>query len=407
MAFTRAGFRSNFQPMKKLILVVAALVLHALLAGEDKFALKCNDFAFKFYKTVLETRSNENFVFSPVSVYGAGIFLCSGSSGETSKGLGAALDLGDSAKDDLNGLEELANIVADIGKKRNCFFRLWDFAWMPDGCAPSKNFADLANGVPWFSFGNADFSDPAQASRAIRGALLKKSGNILKVADIEIPQGTSLAVQSFALFDGIWEVPFELENTEVRPFLPEVGRRLDALMMDSAGSVHKYYDYFKFEAARLAYKGGRMSMVVLVPKGMYTFKNAVSTLDAEEFEYILKAMDAPDAPEASVTMPRFKLDGSPFSLKEPFAALGAAAAFSPDADFAPLSPALKKARLGLLTHKAAISVNEKHAVSSESPPTFAGTRKRLVANRPFIFFIVENKSGMICFMGHVYDPSQR
>jgi serpin B len=115
--------------------------------------------------------------------------------------------------------------------------------------------------------------------------------------------------------------------------------------------------------------------------------------------------------EAVLALPRFRVESS-FYLREPLSRIGIQVAFGPGADFTPVSMEPGFA-LRDVFHKTVVDVDEQGteaaAVTASvilgaalDPPKPIEFR----VDRPFLFFIEDEPTGTILFMGRILDPTQ-
>ena len=105
-------------------------------------------------------------------------------------------------------------------------------------------------------------------------------------------------------------------------------------------------------------------------------------------------------PSVAVSLPRFQVETA-LELRPALSALGAALAFSADADFSGI--AAEPLRLAEVVHKAFLEVNEEGTeaaaatgvVLTKSPP------KRFRADHPFLLVIQDRKTKAVLFCGRV------
>jgi serpin B len=108
-------------------------------------------------------------------------------------------------------------------------------------------------------------------------------------------------------------------------------------------------------------------------------------------------------------MPRFKFE-TPAALKPMLEALGMKQAFLPGAaDFSGMD-GTRTLYIQAVLHKAFIAVAEKGTEAAAATAVVAGRTSapldvlRLTVDRPFLFFLRDEPTGAILFMGRVVDP---
>jgi len=116
----------------------------------------------------------------------------------------------------------------------------------------------------------------------------------------------------------------------------------------------------------------------------------------------------------AIRLPRFNADTGT-SLRTILSGLGMASAFGPDADFSGMtgSPDLS---IKDVIHKAFINVGEKGTEAAAATAVImedasisdaAALHPLLVdASRPFLYFLYDQPTGAILFMGRVLEPTQ-
>jgi serpin B len=170
------------------------------------------------------------------------------------------------------------------------------------------------------------------------------------------------------------------------------------------------------KAVELPYKGGQMSMLVVLPDAIDGLPALEASLTALRLDGIVQSLAAT---RVLVALPKFEVDpAGALPLGDVLQKLGMADAFSRErADFTGIAnPADPRDRLFIseVFHKAFVKVDEK---GTEAAAATAAVMARAAAalappvafkaDHPFLFFIRDNASGMILFMGRVADPSAR
>ena len=165
-------------------------------------------------------------------------------------------------------------------------------------------------------------------------------------------------------------------------------------------------------ALEMPYKGKRLSMIFILPNDRHS-----SLADLEDAMSKVKNLNSilkfGYKEKVEVTLPRFKLE-SKLDLVEPLKQLGMTDMFDEfKADFSGMTGGTKnRLFVSIVKQKAFVEVNEEGAEAAAA--TFAVvslgrsiTRNpEFTCNRPFMFLIRDNLTGMILFSGHVTDPSK-
>jgi serpin B len=181
-------------------------------------------------------------------------------------------------------------------------------------------------------------------------------------------------------------------------------------------------EHFRFaqkdgwKALELPYKGGSLSMLVVLPDRVDGVAALEQSLTAASLDGIVTSLAST---RVVVSLPKFEVDppGS-LPLGELLVKMGMSAAFDRQkADFTgianPASPA-DRLVIGQVFHKAFVKVDEKGTEAAAATAVMmmrAGAAPpkekpaEFKADHSFLFFIRDNASGMLLFMGRVADPA--
>ncbi len=114
--------------------------------------------------------------------------------------------------------------------------------------------------------------------------------------------------------------------------------------------------------------------------------------------------------KGNVYLPKFKVTYGIKSLKNSLRNLGMVNAFTAQADFRNMVIG-RRAHISDVLHKAVIDLNEKGTTAAAVTVVRMGAtmaiREEIFnfnANRPFMYFIVDNRTKLILFMGTLYNP---
>jgi serpin B len=160
-------------------------------------------------------------------------------------------------------------------------------------------------------------------------------------------------------------------------------------------------------AASLPYADDNLSLVVVVPDAGQ-FSQVESSLDANTLGTLVAGLTNQ---AVSVALPRYKVETGT-SLKDLLMALGMTSAFLPGiADFSGMD-STQNLFIGDVIHKAFINVAERGteaaaatAVTMNTAIALPTPQLVLTADRPFLYFLRDQPTGAILFMGRVLDPS--
>src|SRR5205814_1118577 len=90
-----------------------------------------------------------------------------------------------------------------------------------------------------------------------------KIQNILPPGSLD--EVTRLVLANAIYFKGIWAKPYDKAGTVTQPFHLSSTRQVEVKLMHHVDNV-KYMENREFQAVELPYKGGKLSMVVLLPR---------------------------------------------------------------------------------------------------------------------------------------------
>lgn len=257
---------------------------------------------------------------------------------------------------------------------------------------------------------------PEPARQRINGWV--ESQTERRIRDLVPPNGvnadTRLALVNAIYFLGDWQEPFTREATRLAPFHLTAAATRDVPTMHRVGTL-RLAEVAGLKALELPYTGAAVSMLIVLP-------DAVDGLPALEASLSTARLDAIVAALASarvlVALPKFEIDpAASLALREQLESMGLALAFDKaSADFTGIAnPPDPRDRLsiGNVFHKAFVKVDEKGteaaaatAVLMQRAGAAAPSAKPIefIADHPFLFFIRDNATSLIVFMGRVSEP---
>lgn len=394
--------------------VSVAPVMPVAADAAAKIARSSNAFGFDLYARLRAKPGN--LIFSPASITTALAMTWGGARGETAAQLGKVLHLEGAPAEVMTASGALARSLTD--PSRAITFRIANQLFGESSIAFEKPYLDQMAAAFGAPIELLDFRGAAETARTrINTWVESKTEQRIKdlVPRKAIDRETRLVLVNAIYFLGDWAEPFEHERTRPQPFFTAKATSKDVPTMNRTDEF-RYAKRDGVSALEIPYKGGSMSMLVVVP-------DAVDGLDAVERALDAKRLDALASSLADqrvwVQLPTFEVaPPASLALGEPLQAMGMKLAFDrARADFAgianPPSPA-DRLVIGEVFHKAFVKVNEKGTEAAAAtavvmPRAGAAPAKPLEfkADRPFLYFIRDTASGLVLFMGRVADPSAK
>jgi serpin B len=246
----------------------------------------------------------------------------------------------------------------------------------------------------------------AGALKAINSWVSEHTHGLIPQILASVPSKTLLALADALYLKAAWLHPFKASETASAPFH---GLRQVAAMpfMHQTESLH-YSRGKGYAAVDLPYLGSTLSLLVVMPAGQ-SIASLERRLNGELLEQIVHRLATRTV---ALDLPRFRLEDH-LELAGALQALGMTDAFSRAADFSGIaaSPPLK---LGVVAHAANFSLDEQGTLAAAATvvtvePTlarsFSGPTVRFDANRPFLFFLRDDRSGAVLFAGRLAEPA--
>lgn len=366
-----------------------------------------NQFALDLYRQ-LSARGGNLFL-SPFSISTALAMTYGGAEGKTAEEMGSVLRFP-------FGRERLhpafAALMKEVrtGESQDYQLNVANGLWAQRGYAFKEEFKTVVRTNYGAELRELDFAAAAEEARQLINAWVEKQtqGKIVDViGPHDVTPLTRLVLANAIYFRGRWADPFREQATEDAPFRVTPKQEVTVPMMRRQKEF-QYLETGSFQALRLVYKGGNLSMIVFLPRkvdGLPEFEKSLTT------DKLARWLTQLDWREVKVFLPRFRMT-SAFTLNEVLSAMGMQQAFDAEAaDFSGMTGG-KDLFISLVIHKAFVDVDEKGteaaaATALLAPPTAAFRPPPPAvfrADHPFLFLIHDQRSGSILFMGRVTNP---
>ena len=196
-----------------------------------------------------------------------------------------------------------------------------------------------------------------------------------------------------------WKDPFSRALTRSGSFATPTGP-VTARYLNGDGFTTARAD--GWTAAALPYRGGRLSMLAVLPPASGLGNCQVPAARAL---HALASGLAASRTTTAIALPKVRLATSE-SLKQVLTSLGMGLAFSDRADFSGLSP--QACCIGFIQHAATLAVAEKGTVASAA--TAVGMQAQadhitLTFNRPYLLMLRDSLTGEPLMMAWVANPA--
>ena len=224
------------------------------------------------------------------------------------------------------------------------------------------------------------------------------------LAPDSVPEEFGLALANAVYFRGDWEHPFESRTD--RPFLTADAGWVVAPTMRVEGTFRSSFAA-GLRTVELPYRGGELSMVVLVPEDAPALE---ASLTSQGFATVL---DDLEEEFLAVEFPAFAVT-SQLDLTGVLKSLGTAQAFDRfAADFSRAAPHTIHAWIGSVRQEARVEVDEEGTVAAAVTNVSFGVTQSLSetpipfrVDRPFLFAIRHVPTGAVLFLGRIDDPTR-
>ena len=393
-----------------------ALLPYSALAGDTKSAPaklpapadRANRIAFTFYAK--EARHPGNIFFSPYSMDTAFAMAYEGARGRTAAEMGKVFGFDKDHAAARAGVEALAKDVAAAAQgsefvQANSFWAQQDFKFLPDYTkALQDSYGAEARSVNFKT-------DTENARKAVNSWTEEKTKGKIKdlFAEGALSPLTRLVLVNAVYFKGQWENAFPKALTSDANFTLTSGAKIKTpLMTFSEDTDLEYGEAPGLQLLRLPYKGGSLAMLLALPKDKKNMSGLEKALTGDKLDSLRKALEKQ---KVKVYLPRFTFS-STFQLNSTLAGLGMPAAFTDAADFSGMDGS-KRLFIQKAVHKAFVEVNEEGTEAAAATGVAMGLKSMAFdipefrADRPFLFFIEDTKTGVVLFMGRMEDPSKQ
>lgn len=259
-----------------------------------------------------------------------------------------------------------------------------------------------------------DFAQSEPAREHINGWVATQTND--RIRDLlpsgAIDRNTRLVLTNAMYLRAAWQTPFVAAATRDEPFYANGTTEVPVPTMHATGS-YAHAQLAGYQAVELLYRGGQLSMVLLVPDARDGLARLEGQLSAAQLG---RTFDALAPAQVRLSIPRVRVAGGSLALRATLEALGMRAPFdAARADFtgiaAPRDPA-DRLRISEAFHKVFVDVNETGTEAAAATAVVMGRGgamrvsepRVLTVDRPYLFVVRDRANGAVLFLGRVVDP---
>ncbi|CAL1281665.1 unnamed protein product [Larinioides sclopetarius] len=164
------------------------------------------------------------------------------------------------------------------------------------------------------------------------------------------------------------------------------------------GLRHGTYDYLGCTGVEIPFRSGLLSLVLLIPSDTTSINMLETRLNAQHITDILSTMQSKNV---ILEMPHISFEDSPKNLTQALFRSGLVDLFTPGfAELLGMSD-FRWLHITNLIHKINVNIKNSNGINHQSPAPASGqeTLHMNIQEKPFLFFVIDNISGLALVMG--------
>ncbi|KAJ3639326.1 hypothetical protein Zmor_002691 [Zophobas morio] len=395
------------------VLCVSSLSADSLSSEEaDAYfpAVEWSDtFDWKLLKAY-STPNNRNVLISPIGLKLVLALLYEGSGGLTEKEFQNVLQFPIDKKNIRDNFERVLSALQP-SERSQYILNLGTRIFLDSRVEPKQNFAAKALHSYRTDIEHTNYSQPLEASRTINSWIEKLTNG--KVSHMISPGDLQDAIMILAnaiYFKGTWRHQFPKENTTPGGFYVSPTEIVEASYMKTTDTFY-YFESNELDAKllRLPYKGQNYAFFIVLPNSKAGLPDLIKKINLHVLKKQLYLMDKVPV---RVCLPKFKFNFQARFMKT-LQDFGLKQMFQNTASFPGIARGLPHMLRMLvvsdIVQKTGIELDEEGSVVYAATEVQVGNKFGEVdyvfnATHPFMFFLEEQTTGTILFVGKVENP---
>ena len=403
--------------MKKLFLFLIPLALISCLDNDDTkneliidpptipfppslygFVKTNNNFGDQMLQKLCkdENNKNQNVTFSPYSMNMLLSMITNGASDGAQEEMLKATGMSKYGIDSLNMYNhELSTVIKAYAGAAT--FEAANAAWIQDGMAVKDSFTNAMKSYYSSDVRNINFYQTEAAQNTINEWCNEKTNGMIKRSAEHITPDMRVVLANATYFKGIWKQKFNKGLTHQAVFTNQSGTKSEVDMMTTENNFFytKTKDYESVE--NMQYAGSFLSMNLVLPAEGVDVDSLIGKINL--------GYKGTSPVKVNLTMPKFKIENHWKEFDKTLKALGISKVMMVGDN---MNRIARDLFVSQIVQDVAVDVNEDGteaaAVSTGGIATTSYNPNDKVIinfNRPFLFYIKENATGTILFMGKI------
>ena len=341
-----------------------------------------------------------NVAIAPISVAMALQIVYNGAGGATQQGMAQTLQLGSLSTQDLNN-DNAALQGSLLNPDPLVTLTIANSLWMHLSTNPvPAAFTQMDQ-----MYYGATVGDLAGAPANVNNWVSTETdGLITSILPAANYASVVAVIANVIYFKGQWSTEFDPSQTAAAPFTLMDGTQVSVPMMHQS-ATYGYLQGANFQAVRIPYGAGRLSMLAVMPDASTSLNSFVAGLTLD----MLNGWEGQlQTGMGNLSMPKFTATFGA-SLVQPLTTLGMQAAFCSDPEVS--FPGIGTVCIQDVEHKTVVEVDESGTVAAGAttvtivPTAVEAPLFTLTLDRPFLYAIRDDMTGELLFIGTMTNPS--
>ncbi len=369
-----------------------------LTANESNLIESSNRFGLRLFREVATREDPDSNIFiSPLSVSYALGMAYNGAAGDTRDSIAATLELAGLTVEEINrSYKSMTDLFIKLDP--DVVFDIANSIWYRLNLPIKPTFVELNQIYFDALVRELDFNQVWAADTINSWIETNTHGRIDHVIDSPISSSVLVYLINAIYFKAAWINAFDADSTYDANFHLPNGAETPCRMMPRQDTL-RYFENDLFQAVNLPYGNDDYSMSLLLPKPTVTIEQLIEALTAENWTDWVGSFGIE---WITLGVPKFKFEYEA-GLNSVLKAMGMTVAFGGNADFSNMMTC--GGYIDTVIHKTFVQVDEEGTeAAAVTVITVCGMPPPMILDRPFLFIIHENVSGVILFMGKVTNP---